>query len=140
MGKRDPGRKPKKVGTSSLPHVEPAESSNHLTPRFCFRHLEPGFGVRDLDRDAQASLARELEARAGMTWQQLIQTSRHAKGSETIPREAIIPRIPDRFADRTKFLCFRYFENLPMVGVRIGDTFHLVWIEKRYDEVYNHGS
>lgn len=36
-------------------------------------------------------------------------------------------------------MVFRYSDRLPMAGVRVGDTFHVVWIERQYGELYDHG-
>jgi hypothetical protein len=34
---------------------------------------------------------------------------------------------------------FRCSGRLPMAGVRSGDVFHIVWIEARFNELYDHG-
>ena len=55
-----------------------------------------------------------------------------------IRASAIKPSIPSKFDDADKFLAFRYHDKLPMVGPRIGDTFHILWIEANYGDVYDH--
>ena len=75
-----------------------------------------------------------------MTWSQIVRADRHGLGLETIPANQIRPSVPSSFADAQKFLVLRYDENLPMVGSRVKETFHVLWIEANYGDVYDHGS
>jgi hypothetical protein len=74
-----------------------------------------------------------------MRWIDIHQSGRHAAGTESIQAEQIKAPIPTKFADQEKFMAFRYFGKLPMVGVRIRDVFHVLWIERQFGDVYDHG-
>jgi hypothetical protein len=66
-------------------------------------------------------------------------SSVRTRHGEEIPSRSIKPSVPTQFQDRDNFLVFRYDGTLPMVGVRMGDDFHVLWIERQYGEVYDHG-
>jgi len=117
--------------------VQPANTDG-LPPRFCLHHLQRGYGVKELEKDQQAALILTLAERAQMTWHQISHSDRHGAGSEQIHSNSITCGIPKVFADRDKFLALRYMDLLPMVGVRIGDTFHILWIAQNYGQVYRH--
>lgn len=137
---RDRGRRPKAAGDGS-PVRPPTTPDDHSTghPKFCLRFLQRGFDVENLDRDQRAEFAVTLQQRASMTWSQLHQAARHGQGYELIPRQRLRAPVPAVFADRDKFHVFRYSGRLPMAGVRANDVFHIVWIEARFNELYDHG-
>ena len=106
---------------------------------FCFRHTVRGFDVTELDQAQKADLAETLQQRCQVTWTEINQADRHGQGTEKLPVRSIKPEIPARFQDTDKVTAFRYSDRLPMVGVRIGGVFHVLWIEKRFGRVYDHG-
>lgn len=109
-----------------------------MTPKFCLRYLATGFDVRSLPQDKQAKFACALQDRSSMSWTQIKLAPRHGHGSELILRGEIKPRVPDQFGETPKFMVLRYDGNLPMVGVRVRDVFHVCWIEANYGDVYDH--
>ncbi|MDQ1293437.1 MAG: hypothetical protein QG608_1318 [Actinomycetota bacterium] len=117
----------------------PAQTSRPGSPIFCFRHIVSGYDVLALERRQQAALAVTLQQRAKLTWPQIVQADRHGQGTEKIPSRSIKPSVPTQFQDRDNFLVFRYDGTRPMVGVRTGEVFHVLWIERQYGEVYDHG-
>ncbi|MEB4208742.1 hypothetical protein [Mycobacterium sp. 94-17] len=111
------------------------------TPVFCLHHLHNGYDVKALeDKDAQAQLALAMHKCAQLQWKQIHQTGRKASGTEMIPADQIKAPIPPKFADQDKFMAFRYNGKLPMVGVRINDVFHVLWVERQFGDVYDHGA
>ena len=74
-----------------------------------------------------------------MTWSELPQGGRHGQGHELIHVTGWPRASPAAFADRDRFHVFRCSGRLPMAGVRSGDVFHIVWIEARFTELYDHG-
>ena len=54
-------------------------------------------------------------------------------------RAQIKAPIPQQFGDRDKFMVFRYHGKLPMGGVRVGDVYHVLWIEPEFNRLYDHG-
>jgi hypothetical protein len=108
---------------------------------FCLHHLHADYDVRALDdKDKQAQLALTIHQCAQMRWIDIHQAGRHGAGTESIPADQIRAPIPPKFADQEKFTAFRYHGKLPMVGVRINDVFHLLWIERQFGEVYDQGA
>ena len=135
-GKRPkPGRKSKK----KLAEIPPPTNDQDETPTFCLGHLAPKYGVSALEQAGQAAFAQTLEQRSRLTWQQIAQSDRHGQGTELLPINDIKAAVPDRFSDQAKVMIFRYHGKKPMVGVRVGSTFHVLWIEKTFGDLYDHG-
>jgi len=120
---------------------KPAKPANHddETPKFCLHFLRADFDVHALDASGQAAFAKTLQKLAGSQWKELILAPRHGQGSERVPREQIRAPIPLRFQDQDKFLVFRYNGMLPMAGVRVADVYHVLWIERHFGDLYDHG-
>ncbi|RIR68153.1 hypothetical protein D2E62_03600 [Mycobacteroides abscessus] len=113
---------------------------NQSTPLFCLNHLHTDYDVKALeDKDKQAQLALAMHKCARRRWIDIHQAGRHGGGTESIPADQIKAPIPPKFADQEKFTAFRYHGLLPMVGVRINDVFHVLWIERQFGDVYDHG-
>jgi len=133
------GKAPKQVsGTVADVPSEPSDY-NKRTPVFCLHHLQKDFDVSSLSKEQQADFALSLEMRAKMTWQDIIQSGRHKLGREQLPSTAIRARIPTAFQDADKFMVLRYNGKVPMVGVRANEVFHVIWIAKNFNELYDHG-
>ena len=65
--------------------------------------------------------------------------SRHGHGLEHLPVGQIKKKVPVQFSDEEKLTVFRYSSDLrPMIGVRVQDVFHILWIEKDFGDVYEH--
>jgi hypothetical protein len=113
---------------------------NQASPVFCLHHLVSGYDVQALnDKDSQAQLALTLHKCAQMRWQDIGQASRKGAGTELIPKGQIRAPIPPKFSDQERFMAFRYKGKLPMLGVRINEVFHVLWVERQFGDVYDHG-
>lgn len=133
------GNKPERRRANQLP--EPAQPVNYddATPKFCLGFLQSVCNVSNLAQEQQASFAVTLQEQAKATWKELTLRGRHAGGLEHFPASQIKKQIPDRFSDEKKFSVFRYIDdNRPMIGVRVRDVFHILWIEKDFGDVYDH--
>ena len=123
-----------------LQPLSPPRDYQQSTPVFCLHHLQSDFDVKALqDKDSQAQLAITMHRCAQMRWIDIHQAARHGAGTESIPADQIRAPIPPKFAGQEKFTAFRYRGKLPMVGVRINDVFHVLWVERQYGDVYDHG-
>lgn len=122
-----------------FPQPQPPPNYDNEGPKFCLGDLQPGFTVECLTQEGQAAFARALSKRSLMTWEQIRRAPRHGLGSETIRVKQIKPMIPAAFDGEDKVLVLRYHGTLPMAGVRINDVYHLLWIEPRYNDLYDHG-
>lgn len=131
------GKRPNnRAGTFPTPPALPEDNST--TPKFCLAHLVPGFNLDPLDKSAQAAFAMALQKRSSLTWREIMVIPRHGLGYEMLPAGQIKCAPPHRFEGTEKFMVFRYHGKLPMVGARIRDTFHVLWIERQYGELYDH--
>jgi hypothetical protein len=137
---KDRGKKPTGSAGKLAQPSKPAINYNDEHPKFCLRYLTAGYDVHSLDPAAQGAFARCLQKLAGSRWKDLITAPKHGQGTEHIPRSQIRATVPNRFQDNERFMVFRYSGTLPMAGVRVDDVFHILWIERCYGELYDHGS
>jgi hypothetical protein len=128
---------PSKISTLQ-PATERTQNTSLKTLKFCLAHIQKGHCVRCLTDKQRADLALSIQQRCEMSWNQIILTPKHGLGTENMPANQIKPKIPECFGDREQFIVLRYSGNLPMVGVRIGDVFHVLWIEKHFGDVCDH--
>lgn len=110
------------------------------TPKFCLHHLDSEYDVNNLDQEKQAAFAATLQKLCSLRWKQIITAPRHGNGAEFMPKSSIKARIPAKFQDVDRFLVLRYHAKRPMVGTRVKDVFHVLWIEREFNELYSHGS
>ena len=134
------GRKGNSPCLDSLPLPSPAElDSGKRTPVFCLHYIHPDFHLDQCGREARASFAMALAKRARLTWDELAKSGRHQLGWEYITVEQLRMKLPPKFADNTKVMVLRYHKLHPMVGVRVGHTFHVLAIEANFGDLYDHG-
>jgi hypothetical protein len=113
-------------------------NTDKLTPIFCLAHIVSGYCISNLDTEKRAAFALTLQQRCKMTWGEIKAANRLKAGTELMPVNQIKPSIPERFQDTDKFLVFRYHGLHPMLGVRINEVFHVLWIENIFGDVYDH--
>ncbi|MGX7681870.1 hypothetical protein ACSMXN_23555 [Jatrophihabitans sp. DSM 45814] len=46
---------------------------------------------------------------------------------------------PAAFSGEERVLVLRYDGKHPMAGVRINDVLHLLWLEPKFGDLYDHG-
>ena len=107
-------------------------------PLLSMRFLQKDWGFSPLDDSMRLAFLEKWHKRSSFTWKELAQHQGHGLGSEFIPSSQIKPAIPRQFQDVEKFRVFRHQGNLPFVGWRDGAIFYLIWIEKEYNDLYNH--
>ena len=112
-------------------------SSNAEHPKFCLAFIQSAFDVKALPEDQQADFAKTLQDRASLSWEMIMKAERHGQGYEHLPSSKL-PSPPAAFSDRDQFMVFRYSGKRPMVGVRVDDVFHIIWIEREFGELYSH--
>lgn len=135
--KKRRGTKPSNDGEKAPEPALAKESAGF--PLLCLRHVQPGFGVEDLPAEAQAEFLVKWSKRSKVSWNDLGTHQRHGLGSEKLPADKIRPMVPEKFA-ADSYQVYRHHGNLPFVGVRINDVFYVLWIEKKFGELYDHGS
>jgi hypothetical protein len=138
-GKRGRGKRADNRGETFAAPLVPLDD-NSTTPKFCLAHLVSGYNLDPLDKSAQAAFAIALQKRSSLTWGEIMRVDRHGLGYEFLSADKFKCAPPHRFEGTEKFMVFRYCGILPMAGVRIRDTFHVLWIERQFGELYDHGS
>ena len=128
---------PPKRNKTAAPIVPPPTPPDYdrLTPKFCLAHL------RELDHlspELKADFADALYRRSRITWLEIKQSNRHKLGTELIPVGQIKPSMPPRFGDLKQVTVFRYSGLRSMIGHRVNDVFHVLWIERNFGDVYDH--
>lgn len=110
-------------------------------PVFCFKHLlrysyneckDPHFFIEFLER---------LQKLASLGWKEIERASRHGFGTEKIKISQLKPdKLPVIFTDDVnEITVFRATgNNLPFLGQRMNDVFHVVYIETAFGDIYNH--
>ncbi len=134
-------KRPSVAAADKIPTPSPPPNSNGGHPLFCFQYLRDGFGIEDLSNDQQAKLALGLGTIARYSWQECTLAPKHSKiGTEVLDIKWIKrPRVLE-FPEVSKYLVFRYTgANHPVIGVRDGNVFHALWIEREFGDVYDHG-
>ncbi|MBH0778155.1 hypothetical protein [Nocardia bovistercoris] len=122
------------------PHPDPparTPTGERGYPILCLRHLQTGWGIDRLTPAQCREFLVKWHKRTAFTWNELIQHGKHGLGHEQLPKVTFKPRIPE-WLERDSYMVFRHERNLPFVGFRTGDVFHVLWIETRYGELYDH--
>ena len=127
----DHGAKLKTHGSSST-------STQLLRPKFSLEHLVRDFCISNCTKDEKAALADKQHQLSQQTWQQIMQSSRHKQGCETIDRKAIVAPIPACITEDVTILAFRFAGLAPMVGFRRNEVFFVVWLDRGFC-LYDHG-
>jgi hypothetical protein len=134
------GRKGSRPAKSSGPQPDnDGRAPDAGYPLLCLRHLQPGWGFEEASGDICQHFLIKWAKRASLSWVELVQHGRHGLGSEKLPKKKIKPQVPEHLEPDDHYLVFRHEGNLPFVGFRSGDVFHVLWIEREYNELYDHG-
>lgn len=129
------GSKPSNEGqeTAVLPVVSDADGYPYL----CLRHLQPRFGIEELSERQRSEFLLKWAKRSQITWEAINTHSKHGLGFEMLPSAQFRPSVPEQF-EQKKYHVFRHDGNLPFAGIKVGNAFYVLWIEKKYGELYKH--
>ena len=124
------------------------KNGDQAHPIFCFRHLHPHFNTQQKGLTARdkANLLDRIANLSGMSWSDIKQSPRHQYGFELIKVKQLKPKLPqvmpgapDEHGDYDKIWVFRRDgKKHVFAGVRIGAVFHLVFIEAKFGDLYEH--
>jgi len=106
-------------------------------PLLSLRHLQPGWGIDELDAEQCKEFLAKWEKRSRLTWAELNTHTKHGLGSEKLPRRIFKPTVPEPLA-QDEYKVMRHQGNLPFAGIQAGDLFYVLWIEQRYNTLYDH--
>lgn len=110
-------------------------------PVFCFKHLQPYSYPGCKDASFFIEFLERMKKLANLGWQGIRGAGRHGFGLEKIPiKQLRITNFPPIITeDVSELLVFRATgSNLPFLGLRMGDTFQVLFIETNFGEIYPH--
>lgn len=109
-------------------------------PVFCFRHLQETSFKGCKDRKFMHDFIFRLSKICSLGWNEIQLSSRHAYGTEKIPISQIKASIPPIVTPEVEhLLVFRANgDNRPFLGVRNKNVFHIIFIESKFGDIYNH--
>jgi hypothetical protein len=116
----------------------PSENNIELDyPVFCFRHLQT---VSDGDFKFYSDFIERLNSLSKLTWKQINVSSRHSYGTEKMPINKIKQQLPKFVTPEISHLTvFRANgDNRPFLGLRNGTIFHIIFIEEKFGNIYDH--
>lgn len=105
------------------------------TISFSFKYFsEKKHGLDDCDAAELKALIKHLKKISAMTWNSVRNSHRHGLGSEKI--SGIKESVPDEFRGE-QILAFRYNGKKPMVGIRRGSVFEILYVDTNFT-LYDH--
>lgn len=109
-------------------------------PLFCFKYMQE-YSIKDCrNHEFFYKFLLRLKKLSILGWKEIAKDDKHSFGTENIPINQIIPQRPLFLTpDITELMCFRANgDKRPFLGFRIGNIFHVVFIEAKFNEIYNH--
>jgi hypothetical protein len=116
----------------------PTENSGEVDyPVFCFKYLQT---VPKRDYEFYANFIERLKKLSNLTWKQIDIADKHGFGTEKMPLTQIKPSLPKFVTpDIDALTVFRADgDNRPFLGLRRGNVFHIIFIEEKFGDVYEH--
>ena len=110
-------------------------------PVFCFKHLQPYSYNSCSDPSFFITFLERLKKLGGLGWNGINISGRHSFGTEKIPISILKPStFPSIVTEDVKELTvFRATgSNLPFLGLRLNDTFQVIFIETNFGDIYDH--
>lgn len=132
MGKK----KIKKV--DDQPHIHKGIVNDY--PIFCFKYLQETSIKNCSDHKFFLDFIFRLQKLGELGWNEINKSSRHSFGTEKIPIKQIKPDLPLIITDEIDELTvFRANgNNLPFLGIRKPNVFHIIFVETNFGDIYNH--
>lgn len=108
-------------------------------PLFCFKYLQSRSFVDCKDGSFFSDFLKRLKDLSDLGWKQISVSHRHAYGMEKLTQEIIKPQLPGIITPDVPLFAFRAVgNNLPFVGFREGNIFHILFIETSFGDIYDH--
>ena len=124
---------------SEQPHIHKGIIDDY--PVFCFRYLQEVSLKGCKNHKFYFDFIFRLRKLAELGWKGIGKADRHGFGTEKIPVKSLKPNLPDFITDDVEELTvFRASgNNLPFLGIRKANIFHIVFVETNFGDIYNHG-
>ncbi|MCA0380740.1 MAG: hypothetical protein LCH58_01160 [Bacteroidetes bacterium] len=113
----------------------------HRYPVFCFKYLQPCSYLKCNDASFFIEFLERMQKLGELGWKEIDKSGRHSFGTEKIPVKQIKPQLKPSILtpDVTELTVFRATgNNLPFLGIRLNDTFQVIYIETQFGDIYNH--
>jgi hypothetical protein len=110
-------------------------------PIFCFKHLQKTSIKGSKDADFLQKFIFRLKKLAELGWEEIRKDSKHGFGTEDILVKDLKPKVypPIMTPDVTHLKVFRASgDNRPFLGIQNKDVFHVIFIETRFGDIYDH--
>lgn len=129
-------KKIKKV--DDQPHIHKGIVNDY--PIFCFKYLQDVSIKNCNDHKFFFDFIFRLKKLGELGWQEISRSARHSFGTEKIPIKQIKPTLPAVITDDIDELTvFRANgNNLPFLGIRKTNVFHVIFVETDFGDIYNH--
>lgn len=139
-GDRIKGRKqkaiPERISSRTVTKEQESIDYQQEYPLFSFRYLSPDYCISKCTKDEKAAIADTMRKLSQLTWQQIHQSGKHQCGTEDIGTEQCKGvRLPVFFEGENKVTVFRFFGLKPMLGIRMQNKYHVLWIDRNH-EIY----
>jgi len=105
-------------------------------PVFCFRYLQT---TPQKDYKFYANFIERLKKLSNMSWNEINTSQRHGFGTEKMPVSQI-KSLPKFISPDVSYLTvFRAAgDNRTFLGLRVKSVFHIIFIEEKFNDIYNH--
>lgn len=110
-------------------------------PVFCFKHLQRHSYNECKDPKFFINFLERLQKLGELGWKEIDRSNRHSFGYEKIPVSSIKPRSKPSILteDVEELTVFRANgDNRPFLGIRLNDTFQIIFIESEFGDIYDH--
>lgn len=123
----------------SLKDIEIMSSIDY--PLFSFKYLQD-VSVSDCnDPSFFKEFLFRMKKLSELGWNEIRKSDRHSFGTEKIPYRMIKPKgsIPNFITPEVEFTVFRATgSNLPFIGYCESKVFHVIFVETKFGDIYNH--
>lgn len=122
------------------PTIQPVSEADNIL--FDFQHLQPcSYTAAERDGAFFISFLDHLRKFGQLRWSTLYTTQRHGFGTETMEVSSLCAYAQERVpADIKKLLVLRATgNNHVFLGYRMGNVFHILFLEYRFGDIYSHG-
>lgn len=108
-------------------------------PIFCLKHLQWN-SIKKGDAKLFRSFIERIQKLEELGWENINKSDRHSFGTEQMPITSLKHKVPTFVTPDVKTLCvFRYTgNNLPFLALRNGNILHVIFIEAKFGDIYDH--
>ena len=126
----------KKPQITGKANIRPPSNSGSFDehPIFDFQYLG---NYREIPRDEKKHFIDKLVVLSRLTWKEIHHSNRHQHGFERINLNQIRVQLVGLTEDVNQVDVFRYHEMKPMIGIRSGEVFKVMYLDYNFT-AYRH--